>query len=221
MKNKSWQPLKLDCQPHNAPGKLIVFDGVDGSGKTSIISELSQYLNKHKKSHILTKTPSDDVRNMRAWRAWSNNTFKMIEDEIYNYGLSMIALGDRLVHQVEIIEPALRSGDFILCDRYILTNIVYESSLVHKELSKMLFRPDLGIITDVEPQEALKRIRQRENDEHPKDAIDIPKLVERYRTLAQLNNYLVVNTTNRQVEDSLTQIVPKIEIMLADYEKTN
>jgi len=215
-----WVPLELKLQSHPYSGKLIVFEGVDGAGKTSLITALSEYLRDRGQPYLLTKTPTDDVRQMWAWRAWSDGSYNVPRAKIHGYGLSIIAFGDRLVHQGQVVEPALKAGKWVLCDRYILTSVAYESGPVHKELAQLLIRPDLGIVVDVIPEEALRRIRQREHeDEHPSDSTEIPLLRERYLRLARLNGHIVISTTSSTIDRSLDQLYPYLERMLKEIDQ--
>ena len=202
-----WKPLKLQMQNNPYAGKLIVLDGLDGSGKSSLIDAISHYMNTRQVEYVMTKTPTDDVRSMRAWRQWSDRTQGLSRHEIHGYGLSIIAFGARLVHQRQFVEVHLSQGKIVISDRYILSSVVYESGLVHEELSKLLIRPDLGILVDVSPDEAMRRVRKRENEvEHPDDKSDAFKLRDRYRKLASLNGYVVVDTTDSTVPESLKSI---------------
>jgi dTMP kinase len=212
---EKWQPLKINWQSHTYPGKLIVFDGIDGSGKTSLIDYFSKFLDQKGISNIKTKTPTDDVRNMWSWRAWSDGSYGVDRKDIHGFGLSVIAFGDRLVHQKRVVEKHLNAGTWVLCDRYLLTSLAYESSPIHEELASLLIRPDLGIIVDVDPNEAFKRVRKRDNeDEHPADTVEKPQLRNRYITLADINDYIVANTTNTSVEKTFESIQSNIDQLI-------
>src|SRR5262245_13872659 len=110
-----WCPLRLDLQRHNYPGKLIVFEGIDGSGKTTLINALSSYLKDRGQDHIIIKTPSEDLRATWVWKAYFDQTLGISRDEVNVFGLSIMAFGDRLVHQSYVTEPALRAGKWVLC----------------------------------------------------------------------------------------------------------
>lgn len=210
-----WHPLQVDMQPHPYPGNLIVFEGVDGAGKSTLLSMLAEYLGGKVPGLTVTKTPSDDVRQMWAWRAWSDGSYGIPRDELHGYGLSIIAFGDRLVHQRHVVEPALRRGDWVICDRYVITSVAYECSSVHAELGKLLIRPDLGFLAHVDPGEAVRRLRKRDyEDEHPEDESDIHMLSDRFVTLAKLNGHHLINTYNQTPAESFRQMLPHVERLL-------
>lgn len=148
---------------------------------------------------------------MHAWRLWSEGNQRISRNEIHGLGLSIIAFGDRLVHQRQVVEVNLSRGKVVISDRYILSSVVYESGLVHEELSKLLIRPDLGILVDVSPDEAMRRVRKREDEvEHPDDEGDAFKLRDRYRALASLNGYVVAETTKSTVQEAFKSIEPHL-----------
>ena len=81
-----------------------------------------------------------------------------------------MCFGDRLVHQRRVVEPTLREGTWVICDRYILSSAAFHTDLVHQLLTRSLLRPDLGVVVDVAPAEALRRIQARDYEElHPED----------------------------------------------------
>jgi dTMP kinase len=214
-RRQPWYPLQLDLREHDYPGRLVAFEGIDGSGKTSMIHLLAAYLDQRGQPHLVTKTPGDDVRNMRAWRAWHDGSWGVPRDEIDVFGLNIIALGDRIVHQRQVMEATLRRGVWVLCDRYVLTSVAFFSTQIHKELTSLLIRPDLGILIDVEPDEPRRRVRSRgSEDEHPADLDEKPLIRKRYLELAGLNHHVVVNNTSSSVDRSFARIVQYVDALL-------
>lgn len=213
--DREWFPLHLHMQPHPYPGKLVVFEGIDGSGKTTLLSALAHYLKDASQNVTVTKTPTDDVRNMRAWRAWSDGSYEIPREDIHGYGLSIIALGDRFVHQKSLVEPALRQGHWVLCDRYALASVVYECGIVHEHLMQLLIQPDLAIVVNVDPTIALQRIRKRDyENEHPDDSEELVMTQKRYLQLAAVNNCLVLETATLSQEETFSQLKPAVESLL-------
>ncbi len=216
-----WHPLRLEMQTHCCPGKFIVFEGIDGSGKTSLITALSEYLDNRGEPNVITKTPTDNIRGMWAWRACFDGSVDI--GDIHQYGVSIMAFGDRLVHQQQVVEPALRSRKWVLCDRYILSSVAYQSSIVHELLARLLIRPDLGILVDVDPEEALRRIRERDYEDENllgantkatiKDITNL-RIRNRFRVLAPVNDFITVDTTGSTVEKSFEQIKERIDTIL-------
>ncbi len=209
-----WKPLHVEMQRHDYPGKLLVVDGIDGSGKSTLLAELAKYLNERGQRNILTKTPSDDVRNMRCWRDW-HRPDGPDRSLMHGYGLTIIAWGDRLVHQRSTIEPNLKAGTCVLVDRYFMSPLAFECGIVHKELCELLIRPDLSVLLDVPADLALSRIKARRNEQtHPGDDAELQVIRRRMLELANLNDDVVVVPSSRDVKDTLAQVEGHIDHLL-------
>lgn len=169
---RKWKPLYLRLPRHAYEGKLIVFEGIDGSGKSTQIRRLKEYLEGGGYNCLLISAPSSHMREYWAWRQWHAQPDK--RDVIDEFGLTIMALGDRLILQQSVIIPALSKGTIVISDRYALSVLTYWSTPVHKYVLKHLLAPDLGIYCRVAPDVATQRLEKR-NEEHPK--LRNPKLL--------------------------------------------
>ena len=160
---------KLKLTPNTYKGKLIVFEGTDGAGKTTLIKLTYKYL-KDKypdKEIILLKQPTDEARNSRLFQ-------KMMFDENHeniNYrAVQLLTLSDRVQHNHEVIIPALKEGKIIICDRYIYTSIANMKARNYRNenwfylASKEIIKPDISFLAFVEPEIAISRIKAREEE---------------------------------------------------------
>lgn len=101
-------------------GKFIVFEGINGSGKTTIINKLSEYLiYKNYKVKIL-KFPNRTTETGRQIDKFLKNelNFKCLKDQIKIFA-------ENRAECREEIENLLKHNYIILCDRYIYSNIAY------------------------------------------------------------------------------------------------
>ncbi|PTY04876.1 dTMP kinase [Opitutaceae bacterium EW11] len=158
-----------DTSPASA-GKLISFEGSEGSGKTTQIARLAQRLQKLGRDVISTREPGgteigEQVRNIIVHN--SKGDEMCAETEL----LLFAAARAQLVR--EVIAPALLRGAFVLSDRFLDSSTVYQG--VARNLSmdpiNQINRfavgnvmPHLTIIIDVPTQVSLARIRQRASD---------------------------------------------------------
>ena len=160
---------KLKLTQNTYKGKLIVFEGTDGAGKTTLINQTYKYL-KDKypdKEIILLKQPTDEARNNRLFQ-------KMMFDENHeniNYrAVQLLTLSDRVQHNHEVIIPALKEGKIIICDRYIYTSIANMKARNYRNenwfylASKEIIKPDISFLAFVEPEIAISRIKAREEE---------------------------------------------------------
>lgn len=143
-------------KPHGYDGLLIVIEGTDGSGKSTQVNMLSQYIkdksfgcsvSEWKTSRLISGVINDAKdRNML-----NTTTYSLLYAADYT---------DRL--ESEII-PALKSGFIVLMDRYIYTAYVRDSVRGHdikwvKELYSFAPKPDLVFYLNVAPDILIKRL---------------------------------------------------------------
>ncbi len=127
-------------------GLFIVFEGIDGSGKSTQARLLAKKLNA-----VLTKEPTDSPlgRFVR----------KLIEMERSSWVQSVFA-NDRAEHVRKVILPALKKGKTLICDRYILSSMAYAHSRdakMVKALNAGFPKPDVTFLLDLPAAIALKR----------------------------------------------------------------
>ena len=114
--------------------KLIVFEGIDGVGKTTQAKLLNKYLNDHNIESIFTYEPGD-------WGKDYNKISLIFRDYCKNSNYNFTDLStlflfyiDRQQNIQNVILPSLLQGKTVILDRYILSSKVYQ--LIAKELSK-------------------------------------------------------------------------------------
>jgi len=150
-------------------GTLIVFDGVDGSGKGTMVREAHQFLLQKgvlPENILLTAEPT---------RGYFGKKVRELLDSQINPNLNAqqfldLYLADRKEHVEKEIIPALAAGKIILCDRYKYSTFVYQQ-LQGIPLEKIqnlhegMPVPDLVFILDLSVDAALKRIARRKKTE--------------------------------------------------------
>ena len=148
-------------------GKLITFEGIEGSGKTTQIRLLSEYLNSRKVDHLLTREPGgtrlgDEIRRHLLDAENPGEIFP--ETEL------LLFLAIRAQHLREALLPALGAGRIVLCDRYNDATLAYQGfgrGLPVTKIRELLRAagidrgPDLTLLLDMEVGPALERTRQR------------------------------------------------------------
>ena len=159
-------PLK-DQQP---TGKLISFEGSEGSGKTTQISRLAQHLQKLGREVISTREPGgtetgEQIRNIIVHN--SRGDEMCAETEL----LLFAAARAQLVR--EVIAPALLRGTIVLSDRFLDSSTVYQGigrNLAMGPVNQINrfavgnVMPDITVVIDVPTEISLERIRQRASD---------------------------------------------------------
>ena len=150
-------------------GYFISFEGIDGSGKSTQIKKLAQFLETLDFDVIITREPGgsvggEEIRNLLLRGQvdrWSAET------EI------LLFTAARRDHLERIILPAIDDGKIVLCDRFTDSTRMYQGmrgpnlrNLVDMLNEKVINRdPDLTIIIDIDPEISLKRAKSRKTAE--------------------------------------------------------
>jgi dTMP kinase len=140
-----------------AKGLFIVFEGIDGSGKTTQSKLLFDFLLKKRKKVIWTKEPTNG-------NIGSLLTNKYLKDTDLPFVDALLFAADREEHLKTEVIPALNQGKIVISDRYYHSTLAYQQAqgLELKwllQLNKNFIKPDLTIIIDVEPEIAMVRIK--------------------------------------------------------------
>ena len=145
-------------------GKFIVFEGIDGCGKSTQIAMLKQALTDMGRAVTQTAEPTD------------KDTGRMLREALAGrirrtpFEMAALFTLDRIVHNTAAdgIENTLAQGVDVLSDRYYYSSLAYQGSLCDygwvKDMNvncPAIRRPDLCIFLDIPPKEALRRIGKR------------------------------------------------------------
>jgi thymidylate synthase len=157
------RPLNFDSikkESDSIKNKFIVFEGIDGCGKSTQFELLAKYLfSLDKHIHlIMTREPYKNLEIREILRSDSNPLTRADK-------LAELFIEDRKKHVEEVIEPSLKNGLFVLSDRYKLSTIAYQSTqgLLMEDLIKKhsgLNIPDATFIIDVPAEVAAERMQK-------------------------------------------------------------
>lgn len=148
----------------NTKGLFIVFEGIDGSGKTTQINLLKKHFEECSQKCFETREPSDGPVGSLIRQFLSG---RMKADE---RTLAALFAADRLDHifnETTGLKPKLDNGINVISDRYILSTYAYQSVRVPLDWVMQLnsvaseeLKPDCHIFIDVEPEITLKRMAE-------------------------------------------------------------
>lgn len=164
-------------------GKFIVFEGIDGSGKTTIADRLHKQLSdkflRHARLVSLLKEPSEG-RFGEAIRELLSRNAKLTQLEWLEY--FMADRRDNLQHRVG---PILVTGGVVLQDRYYYSTAAYQSSngidehsytdIIQLHEENPYIKPDLIIYLSISVEHALDRLKNRKGN----DGFDRKEVMER------------------------------------------
>ncbi|MBU1053301.1 MAG: dTMP kinase [Proteobacteria bacterium] len=148
---------------------FITFEGIEGSGKTTQIRHVMEFLEKSGKACVMTREPGGTITGQK---------IRSILLDPENNGMDhstelLLYLADRAEHANKIINPALSAGKTVLCDRYYDATKAYQGyargldmDLLDK-LHKLIIhdlKPDITILLDLDPKTGLSRAWKQINE---------------------------------------------------------
>jgi dTMP kinase len=147
---------------------FVVFEGLDGSGKSSLMAALESHLRGKNLNVLKTREPGgtelgDEIRNLILRREGDNPTPRT---ELLLYEAS------RAQHVDRVILPQLKKNVWVLCDRFSASSIAFQAGgrSIDTEWVERLnefatngLAPDLTVLLDLSVEESRRRRNQRQN----------------------------------------------------------
>ncbi|MFN6156101.1 MAG: dTMP kinase [Dolichospermum sp.] len=199
-------------------GKLIVFEGVEGCGKTTQMQLCSQWLESLNISVVLTREPGGtelgkDLRMLLLEKSPNKPVGEVTELLLY--------AADRAQHIEEELKPNLAIGKYILCDRYTDSTIAYQgygrglSMSIINQLNQIAtggLASDLTIWLDVDVEIGLSRKRgQAKLDRIEQETIAFHRRVQRgYTELAVSYPARIVRIDGNNSQENVQQSIQEI-----------
>lgn len=146
--------------------KLITFEGIEGSGKSTQIKLVAEYLMKRNVPVVVTQEPSGTDIGRKIGNILFNREHSHLcaETELFLFCAA------RSQHVREVIMPALKQDKIVLCDRFSDATYAYQGfgrGLDHKfirlinDYSAMLLKPEMTLLFDLPVEIGLKRATAR------------------------------------------------------------
>lgn len=169
----------------NKEGKFIVFEGIGGCGKGTQAEKLRQKLTEKGYGVLLTCEHTRDTPTGQLIEEIIKKRVPSIEAD----ALQILFVADRVNHTKRVIGPALRQGKIVIGDRYKGSTIAYareEKRDYYNEIQKRVtLAPDLVIILDLDPTEAVRRVNDRGDADIFDQAEKLKKCREGYEWYAK------------------------------------
>lgn len=148
---------------------FIVFEGLDGSGKTTLMKKLSALLDQSSKSHILTREPGGTTLGSEL-----RNIILRKEGEAPGSRAELLLYEADRAHHVETkIKPALKNKQWVLSDRYTASSCAFQAGGRSLKISDVEWlnafatdnlKPDLFVLLDLTVDESEKRRENRQKE---------------------------------------------------------
>lgn len=200
-------------------GLFIVFEGGEGTGKTTAIESIYDWIQEKDLKCIKTREPggikiSEEIRQVILDK---NNTKMDGRTEALLYAAA------RRQHLVEKVIPALNEGYVVLCDRFIDSSLAYQGFARGLGIDEVMiinkfaigeYMPDLSILFDLEPKIGLERIStsgEREINRLDLEKIDFhEKVREGYNKVYKENRDRIVKINAAQSKEGVLKEIKKI-----------
>lgn len=204
-------------------GLFIVMEGPDGSGKTTQINLLKEYLEEAGYECLITREPGGTVIGEEVRQLILNPEHKEMSPvtEMLLYAASRA----QLVH--EVIGPALEEGKIVISDRFVDSSIVYQGIARKLGISTVsavnapgigIYRPDGIFFIDLSEEEGLRRKKEQKNlDRMEQEGIDFHHMVsEGYRKVLsgrpevmKIDGERSIDTIQKKIRNHVDELLKK------------
>ena len=148
-------------------GLLIVFEGLDGAGKTTQLDLLYDYLSGQGYDAVRLREPTDGPWGQKLRRLMVHGRGDVTPDTELEWFLN-----DRREHVDQRIRPALNRKQIVLLDRYYFSTLAYQGALgcdpqsIRARNEAFAPPPDLLLLLDLPPEVGWRRLKQRGMPSH-------------------------------------------------------
>lgn len=202
-------------------GRFIVFEGIDGSGKSTQIKKISRRLEAFNHTVYSTFEPTDGPIGVLIRQMLSG---KVATDQRTIASLFAADRTDHLVNKENGVRLKVDQGEIVLCDRYYFSSYAYHAQYIDMEwvihvnsLNAEILRPDLTIFIDVDPKVCFERIKSSRSNFEMYEKIEIMEKVranyfKAFDGLKGLEKIVIIdgNSNMEIVEDAIFDEVKKV-----------
>jgi dTMP kinase len=149
------------------PGRFLTIEGIEGVGKSTQVKRVSEALSERGIAHVVTREPGGTPLAERIREIVLDNARG---ESVPPTAELLLMFAARAVHLTNLVEPNLRAGRWVVCDRFIDATYAYQGGGRRlnvdyiRQLETMVQgarRPDLTVLLDAPVEQALKRARKR------------------------------------------------------------
>lgn len=191
---------------------LVTFEGIDGSGKTTVSRMAAERLSKRGERVFLTSEPSQGWVGEAVRRSYDDDVGPLAETFLF--------LADRAVH-LEEVRRHLAAEEIVLCDRYADSTFAYQGARLQGIVPDPIrflqgisapwtLEPDLTILLRVPPEVGLRRLGGRTRRVRFEDLAFLRRVAANYDRLAHGKRFVVLDA-RRPAEEVADDAVAAIE----------
>ena len=196
-------------------GKLIVFEGLDGSGKSTQLRRAAAVLRARGFDVVETKEPTDGVWGRKIRRMARREEGVPPDTELEWF------FEDRREHMKKVVEPALAAGRIVLSDRSYVSTVAYQGARglnpaeILRESEAEFVHPDRILLFEIPASTGLERVRSRGGTSEP--VFENPVFLEKVEALFESLEIagLVRIDGSRSEEEIAADVLAAIEPILS------
>ena len=194
---------------HKQPGKLIVIEGIDGTGKSTQATMLAEHLRSQGHEVVQSFEPTNGPWGSKL-RASATTGRLSIEEELDLF------LKDRRQHVEELITPTINRGGIVVLDRYYFSTMAYQGArgIDPQEIrctnESFAPKPDILLILDLPVDLALKRIGVRDGEANEFEKRESLQFCRDLFLSLRDESFTHVIDTNASIQEVHAQIVKSI-----------
>jgi dTMP kinase len=196
-------------------GKFYVFEGIDGSGKTTVSRRLFEKISQESHREVLLTTEPTD--------SWLGDAVRRSYDEDVNpLTEALLFVADRANH-TERITDWLSKGIIVLCDRYNASTLAYQGAALQKRMgnsaiewlksvsSRVIIEPDITFLFSVSPEKAILRLNRRDEISKFERVEYLMEVDAIYRKVADEDPTFFVVDASAPLEDVIDEVLRAIK----------
>jgi len=193
-------------------GKFIVFEGIDGCGKSTQVQLLAKYLKKQEKKVLVTDEPTKGPIGRLIRQALAGKI------SLNNFGLQLLFCADRDHHLKNLVIPYLKKGYIIISDRYAFSTLAY-GGIDNKmedliKINQNFLLPDITFILKIRPEIGLARVKSsRRNLEIFEKMRSLKKIAQNYQKISRRFSHVYLINGEKpilEVFEEVKKIIDKI-----------
>ena len=191
--------------------KLVAFEGVDGSGKSTQISRLLSKLSKKNIEYSVYREPGGDHLSEKIRELLLDKSMEIVDE-----AETMLFLAARAQLTKKGILPDLKKNKLVICDRFCDSTLVYQGygKMMNKDIIRNCnmfvtgeLKPSVTIIIDIDYNTSLKRMGKNKDRIEQNSRTFFENVIEGYKELAKdsPDRYFLVN--GRSSEEEIHQLI--------------
>lgn len=204
-------------------GKFIAFEGSDGSGKSTVLAKVKEYLDENNVSYIITREPGGTKIGEQIRDILMNNENTEMDDKTE----ALLFAAARAQSVEEKLKKELENKDLVISDRYVLSSLAYQGYARGlgvdgvrsiNEFATNSLKPNYTFFLDVDPITVLERKKsQVESDRLEEESNNFhQKVYDGYQELLKDEENVILIDASQTVEEVVEETINNIKKILEE-----